>query len=184
MDSGGKMAGIFWFQGMVFILAGLVWGLVVPNTPYPRLALTAHIQFESSGVLFPRLIAGLALLTLPHRGMGRKSLLVITAAVWLTWLMALRCLEVGNALVGNDADVADRGQAGGGVGRRRVAGIDCQAGSHRCRGWAWIVAWTPAHCRGVCEEAGRGGQRWIEWKPINATRDRSNCERIEPVFAT
>jgi len=39
-------------HGMIFILVGLLWGLVVPHTPYPRLALGAHVQFEGSGVLF------------------------------------------------------------------------------------------------------------------------------------
>ena len=39
-------------HGMLFILVGLLWGLVVPHTPYPRLALDAHIGFEGSGLLY------------------------------------------------------------------------------------------------------------------------------------
>ena len=39
-------------HGMVLVLVGLVLGLVVPGTPYPRLALGAHIQFVSNGMLF------------------------------------------------------------------------------------------------------------------------------------
>jgi hypothetical protein len=37
-------------HGLMLVLVGLVWGLVVPNTPYPRLALGAHIQFETNGL--------------------------------------------------------------------------------------------------------------------------------------
>src|SRR6185437_14640972 len=58
-------------HGLSFILAGLLWGLMIPHTPYPRLALGAHIQFEGSGVL------------------------LIIMSAWLTWAMALS--EVGNA---------------------------------------------------------------------------------------
>ncbi|MGA2441815.1 MAG: hypothetical protein ABSH08_12730 [Tepidisphaeraceae bacterium] len=79
-------------HGMTFVLVGLLWGLVVPHTPYPRLALTAHIQFEGSGVLF--MVMAILLLTLPHR-VGRKSVWVMLLSVWLTWLMALS--EVANA---------------------------------------------------------------------------------------
>jgi hydroxylaminobenzene mutase len=79
-------------HGMTFILVGLVWGLVVPHTPYPRLALTAHIQFEGSGVLF--MVAAILLLKLPHR-VGCKSIWVMLLAVWLSWVMNLS--EVGNA---------------------------------------------------------------------------------------
>ena len=39
-------------HGMVLVLVGLLWGLVVPATPHPRLALGAHIQFETNGMLF------------------------------------------------------------------------------------------------------------------------------------
>src|SRR5580700_713373 len=78
-------------HGLMFVFVGLVWGLVVPHTPYPRLALGAHIQFEGSGVLF--IVVAILLLKLPHR-VGSKSIVVILIAVWLTWLMALS--EVGN----------------------------------------------------------------------------------------
>jgi (hydroxyamino)benzene mutase len=79
-------------HGMTFVLVGLLWGLVVPHTPYPRLALTAHIQFEGSGVLF--IVVAILLLTLPHQ-FGRKSMWVMLLSVWLTWLMAFS--EVANS---------------------------------------------------------------------------------------
>lgn len=79
-------------QGMLQILVGLLWGLAVPHTPFPRLALGAHIQFVTSGMLF--MLVGLVLLALPHR-VGSKSLVVMLITVGLTWLMALS--EVANA---------------------------------------------------------------------------------------
>lgn len=87
--SGGRQVVI---HGLGLILAGLLWGFVPPHTPYPRLAVGAHIQFESNGALF--LLLGIALLTLPHAaGPGTARVLVATA--WLTWLMVLS--EVANA---------------------------------------------------------------------------------------
>src|SRR5690242_17876547 len=79
-------------HGMCFILVGLVWGLVVPHTPFPRLALTAHIQFLTNGLLF--VVLACLLLKFTH-AVGPRSLWVMVAAVWLTWLMALS--EVANA---------------------------------------------------------------------------------------
>ena len=79
-------------HGMVLVLVGLVWGLAVPGTPYPRLALGAHIQFVTNGMLF--MVLAIAMLTLPHR-VGLKSVWVMVVSVWLTWAMALS--EVVNA---------------------------------------------------------------------------------------
>ena len=79
-------------QGMALVLVGLVWGLVVPSTPYPRLALGAHIQFVTNGMLF--IVLATVLLALPHR-VGPRSLRIMRLSVWLTWLMALS--EAANA---------------------------------------------------------------------------------------
>jgi hypothetical protein len=73
-------------HGMVLVLVGLVWGLVVPDTPYPRLTLGAHIQFVSNGMLF--IVQATSLLALPNR-VGLKSIWVMVLAAWLTWTMAL-----------------------------------------------------------------------------------------------
>ena len=55
---------------MLLVFVGLVWGLVVPGTPFPRLALGAHIQLSSNGMLL--MVMATALLALPHRvGPGR-----------------------------------------------------------------------------------------------------------------
>jgi hydroxylaminobenzene mutase len=87
-----KLAKQILILGMALVLAGLVWGLVVPHTPYPRLALTAHVQFESNGMLI--IILAILLIRLPHR-VGMKSARVMLLAAWLTWLMALS--EVANS---------------------------------------------------------------------------------------
>ncbi|MBU6283579.1 hypothetical protein KGQ64_15170 [bacterium] len=73
-------------HGLVFVLVGLAWGIVVPATPHPRLALGAHIQFVTNGMLF--IVAATALLALPH-AVGPTAIRVMLAAVWLTWGMAL-----------------------------------------------------------------------------------------------
>jgi len=79
-------------HGMVLVLVGLVWGLAVPGTPHPRLALGAHIQFVSNGILF--IVLATAMLTLPNR-VGIKSVWVMVVAAWLTWAMAIS--EVANS---------------------------------------------------------------------------------------
>lgn len=73
-------------HGLVLILSGLLWGLVVPSTPYPRLALGAHIQFMVNGMLFAALAT--MLIALPN-AVGPRSLRVMVVAAWLTWAMAL-----------------------------------------------------------------------------------------------
>lgn len=79
-------------HGLALILAGLVFGFVPPLTPYPRLALGAHIQFVTNGMLL--LVLALVVLTVPHRaGPGTMRVLVVSA--WLTWFMALS--EAANA---------------------------------------------------------------------------------------
>jgi hypothetical protein len=55
-------------------------------TPYPRLALGAHIQFETNGLLF--LVLGILLLKLPHT-VGTKSIWVMLLSAWGTWFILL-----------------------------------------------------------------------------------------------
>ena len=38
-------------HGLMLFMVGLLWGFVVPHTPYPRLALGAHIQLITNGIL-------------------------------------------------------------------------------------------------------------------------------------
>jgi hydroxylaminobenzene mutase len=105
IQSGGKQ---ILMQGLALILAGLLWGFAASLTPYPRLAVGAHIQFETNGLLF--VVLGILVLALPHR-VGGKSVLVIAISAWLTWLMALS--EVANAWWGaNQMLPVAAGQAG------------------------------------------------------------------------
>jgi hydroxylaminobenzene mutase len=89
VQTGGKQVLI---HGLALIFAGLIWGFAPPLTPYPRLALGAHLQFETNGLLF--VVLGILLLKLPHR-VGGKAVAVMVVSAWLTWLMALS--EVANA---------------------------------------------------------------------------------------
>jgi hydroxylaminobenzene mutase len=94
IQNGGRQILI---HGLALILAGLLWGFAPPVTPYPRLALGAHIQFETNGILF--LVLGILLLTVPHR-VGRRAVWVTVVSAWLTWLMVLS--EVANSWWGTN----------------------------------------------------------------------------------
>jgi hydroxylaminobenzene mutase len=105
IQTGGKQ---ILLHGMALILAGLLWGFAPSLTPYPRLAVGAHIQFETNGLLF--VVLGILLLKLPHSA-GDKAVWVIVVSAWLTWLMALS--EVANAWWGaNQMLPVAAGQAG------------------------------------------------------------------------
>ena len=123
-------------HGLMLVLVGLVWGLVVPNTPYPRLALGAHIQFETNGLLFIALAT--LLLALPHR-VGRTSVRVMLLAVWLTWAMALS--EVANAWWGTTQMLplaaAQAGATGGAAWQELIVKL-----AHIGAGLGLIVAWS------------------------------------------
>jgi hydroxylaminobenzene mutase len=92
------------------MLVGLVWGMVIPATPFPRLALTAHIQLTVNGVMF--LVAGLVISHLPIARSGVLAKVLITAP-WLVWPVMLT--EMANAWWGarNMLPIA-AGQAGAG----------------------------------------------------------------------
>ncbi len=123
-------------HGLTFILVGLVWGLAVPHTPYPRLALGAHIQFEGSGVLF--IVVAILLFKLPHN-VGRKSIWVMLLAVWLTWAMALS--EVGNAWWGTIQMLPIAAREAGATGGTPWQEIVVKL-AHISAGLALIFAWT------------------------------------------
>jgi hydroxylaminobenzene mutase len=73
-------------QGAVYMMVGLLWGLVVPAAPFPRLALGAHIELTAHGVMF--LVAGLVISHLPLAANGIASRILVSAP-WLTWLLML-----------------------------------------------------------------------------------------------
>ncbi len=123
-------------HGMTFILVGLLWGLVVPHTPYPRLALGAHIQFEGSGILY--IVVAILLLKLPNR-VGRKSIAVMLLSVWLTWAMALS--EVGNAWWGTIQMLPIAGHQAGATGGTPWQELIVKL-AHILAGLGLIAAWT------------------------------------------
>jgi hypothetical protein len=123
-------------HGLTFVLVGLAWGFFVPSTPYPRLALGAHVQLTGSGVLF--LVLALLLLGVPNR-VGVKSVSVMLLAVWLTWAMALS--EVANAWWGTNQMLpiaaAQAGASGGEPWQELAVKV-----THVAAGMALLVAWV------------------------------------------
>ena len=79
-------------QGAVYMMVGLIWGMAVPATSFPRLALGAHLQLTAHGAMF--LVAGLVI---SHLGLGAGRLpgRILIAGPWLTWPVMLT--EMANA---------------------------------------------------------------------------------------
>lgn len=123
-------------HGIALVLVGLVWGLVIPNTPYPRLALGAHIQFETNGLLF--IVLAVLLLKLPH-SVGSKSVWVMVLSVWLTWFMALS--EAANAWWGTTQMLPIAASQAGATGGERWQELVVTL-THISAGIALIVAWA------------------------------------------
>jgi hydroxylaminobenzene mutase len=123
-------------HGMVLVLVGLVWGLVVPGTPYPRLALGAHIQFVSNGMLF--IVLATALLALPH-SVGLKSIWVMVVAAWLTWTMAIS--EVANSWWGTTQMLSIAASQAGATGGEPWQELVVKL-THIGAGLGLIIAWA------------------------------------------
>jgi hydroxylaminobenzene mutase len=123
-------------HGMVLVLVGLVWGLVIPVTPHARLALGAHIQFVTNGMLF--IVLATALLALPH-SVGLKSIWVMVVAAWLTWAMAIS--EVANSWWGTTQMLpiaaSQAGATGGEPWQELVVKL-----THIGAGLGLIIAWS------------------------------------------
>lgn len=123
-------------HGLMLVMAGLLWGLVVPHTPWPRLALGAHIQFVTNGVLL--VVMATLLLALPHR-VGSRSLLVMVLTAWLTWVMAGS--EVLNAWWGTrqmlPLAAAQAGATGGAPWQEQLVTL-----AHVFAGLGLIVSWA------------------------------------------
>ena len=123
-------------HGMLLVLVGLVWGLAVPATPYPRLALGAHIQLVTNGMLL--MVLATALLAVPTR-VGSKSVMVMQLAAFLTWAMALS--EVGNSWWGTKGMLpiaaSEAGASGGASWQELVVTL-----AHLGAGFGLIAAWV------------------------------------------
>lgn len=123
-------------HGSVLVLVGLVWGVVVPATPHPRLALGAHVQFMTNGMLF--IVLATVLLALPH-SVGRRSVSVMMVAAWLTWAMALS--EAANSWWGTSQMLpiiaSQAGVTGGAAWQELVVKV-----THIVAGLALIISWS------------------------------------------
>lgn len=123
-------------HGMILVLVGLVWGLVVPGTPHPRLALGAHIQFVTNGMLF--IVLATALLALPH-SVGLKSVWVMVAAAWLTWTMAIS--EAANSWWGTTQMLSIGANQAGATGGEPWQELVVKL-THISAGLGLIIAWS------------------------------------------
>ncbi len=123
-------------HGLTLVLAGLLWGFVVPHTPFPRLALAAHIQFVTNGILI--IVMATLLLKVPHN-VGPKSAGVMLLAAWLIWPMALS--EAANAWWGTTQMLpiaaSQAGAMGGAAWHELVVKL-----THISAGLVLVVAWA------------------------------------------
>jgi hypothetical protein len=123
-------------HGMLLVMVGLVWGLAVPATPHPRLALGAHIQLVTNGMLL--MVLATALLAVPNR-VGPKSVMVMQLAAFLTWAMALS--EVANSWWGTKQMLplaaSQAGAAGGQSWQELIVTL-----AHLGAGFGLIAAWA------------------------------------------
>ena len=122
-------------HGLLLVMVGLFWGFVVPLAPHPRLALGAHIQFVTNGLLF--IVMASMLLKLPHT-VGPRSAWVMLIAAWLTWPMALS--EAANAWWGTTQMLpiaaSQAGATGGAAWHELVVKL-----THIAAGLGLVVAW-------------------------------------------
>jgi len=123
-------------HGMLLVLVGLVWGLVVPGTPHPRLALGAHIQLVLNGMLF--IVQATSLLAIPH-SVGLKAIWVMLGAAWLTWSMALS--EVANSWWGTVQPLAIAASQAGATGGEPWQELVLKL-THISAGLGLIIAWS------------------------------------------
>jgi (hydroxyamino)benzene mutase len=122
-------------HGLLLVMVGLLWGFVVPLAPYPRLALGAHIQFVTNGLLL--LVMAIMLLKLPHH-VGPMSAWIMLLSAWLTWLMALS--EAANAWWGANQMLpiaADQAGATGGMAWQELV----VKLTHLAAGLGLVIAW-------------------------------------------
>jgi hydroxylaminobenzene mutase len=123
-------------HGLMMVLVGLTWGFVVPMTPYPRLALVAHIQLTGNGLLF--IVLAMLLQTVPNR-VGTKSISVMLVSVWLTWAMLLS--QAANAWWGTNQMLPIAAEQAGATGALPWQELVVKL-AHIAAGLGLLVAWT------------------------------------------
>lgn len=122
-------------HGLLLVMAGLLLGFVVPATPYPRLALAAHIQFVTNGLLI--IVMAALLKMLPHN-IGPFSAGVMLLAAWLTWPMALS--EAANAWWGTNQMLPIAASQAEAVGGKPWQELIVKV-THIAAGIGLVVAW-------------------------------------------
>lgn len=120
----------------MLVMVGLVWGFFVPHTPFPRLALGAHIQLVANGLLL--IIMAVLLMALPHR-VGPKSAGVMVMSAWLTWAMGLS--EVCNAWWGTTQMLSIAGGQAGAMGGLAWHELVVKL-THIAAGLGLVAAWA------------------------------------------
>lgn len=123
-------------NGASMMLAGLLLGLAIAPAPYPRLMLTAHIQFLVNGMM--SVLAGLLLAT-SLSVVGRLGGRLILLGHVLLWAVCLS--EVAGAIWGTSKALPiAAGQAGaaGGASWQETVVLLC----HLVPGVALIIAWA------------------------------------------
>ena len=133
--NGGPGSKQILIHGMSLILVGLIWGLVVPHTTYPRLALSAHIGFEGNGMLL--IVAAVLLIKLPHAA-GRITIGTMLLTAWLVWIMMIS--EVANAWWGTTQILPIAAQQAGATGGTSAQELFVKL-AHIVAGLALIIAW-------------------------------------------
>lgn len=123
-------------QGAALILIGLVWGFVVPHTPYPRLALTAHVEFEQNGLL---LIALGVILFIFRPSVAPVARIIMLVAAWLVWPMMLT--EVANAWWGTNQILTIAAGQAGAVGATPTQELVLKL-AHIAAGLGQVVTWA------------------------------------------
>jgi hydroxylaminobenzene mutase len=139
-------------QGLLLVMAGLLWGFVVPATPYPRLALGAHIQFVTNGLLI--IVMAALLLSLPNK-VGQVSANLMLLAAWLTWPMALS--EAANAWWGTNQMLPIAASQAEALGGRAWQELVVKV-THIAAGFGLVVAWGLLVVGFVGTGNGDGGQ--------------------------
>lgn len=122
-------------HGMCLVMVGLLWGFVVPATPFPRLALVAHIQLTVNGMLY--CLMGMLLLNVSHQ-VGPRSIIAFHVSACLTWLMILS--QIGNSWWGTtqllSIAASQAGASGGTPWQEAFVKL-----THIASGVGLVVAW-------------------------------------------
>ena len=121
-------------QASALMMAGLLWGVILPIAPHARLGLGAHIQFTGSAVMLAAAAFCIHYLKL---GSGRTAQLILIGTPWLIWPMTLS--EVANAWWGTNQVLPIAAQQAGATGAAPWQELVVRV-SHISAGLAFILS--------------------------------------------